>query len=1290
MRSQRIMFLVVGCCSLLIASGSKGAAVSDEAISEAVAAELAVTEISGSSDSSTLVDLTEDSPDLLVAPEVSRIEDLELYPIDPDTVFERYVVGPDGVRIESPAAGDDGVLIYENTKGTFAAAFPQNGLVADDITTTAPGSCKLKRYEVQVTGRVSPTGTGGGYTVTTCLYNNCPQAIPQGQRVCLANTSTSITFPDDAPRTIVFEIPDGGPVVPVPTNVWLGVQFNRANCGAIIGSPAFHGFSADLFDFPGFPCSANAGGFPNQPHASFNARMFGGVDCPASFVNYKAFRPAGSGFSAGTMVQFADDIEFATDRCDMIAYEVGVKGAALYSFDLRADCDGPVIDRTFKQFLVQTGSNAALARFTFNPPVPLNNRQVWFGLKVNNTTGGVIQASPPVIGFSDDIYGYIQPGGDAFCTFTDFVDSRFYSAFQISITCAGEPPVGACCDAFVTECAGGPDDGKPCRDNSFCQSPGTCEATCRQLPEMNCPFPPRGTAFRPSWVEGAACEPDPFAPFACGKAACCKPDDSCQNLTRNECNAVEPVEALRQWQLGRYCNSLGQTCPLNACLGREGECTLPHDSAGCQNPFCCTEVCLSGGVGRVCCDPDSGFGWDSTCVSIAATQDACRDIPPENDECAPTDRLSGARLLEGNTSVEDSAASASVSQRDPGFCCHTGFNPTCAGGIRNGLPCASDAECDGGTCQLRVPLPDTGGLSTVWYKFVAQGTSAQVFTCNSNAPVIDTLLQVFDPEDPTDDATACNSLRVIGCADDTFGCGGDSKHARLCLRNLTAGKLYYVLAAVKNPSDQAGNIRVSIVHANCTATHPATNDWCVNASAISNGVTAFNMANPAASVDCPLEACLPDGFNDQWYNYTATCTGTLTVETCGATSGTSPNTNLAVYEGCDCPVETADGCSIDAGGNCGLASRVQIAATLGQCYKIRLADNDGNRPSGNITIACTAADCQPNSVPDDQDIASGTSQDCNTNGVPDECDVRTTPDCNNNTVPDSCEFDCNLSGVPDSCEISQNPALDCQPNGRLDVCDISGGFSLDVNSNGTPDECEPDCNDNGIPDSFEIAQDPELDCQPNGRIDECDISEGHPDGNSNGIPDECEPSTCPAGAVVWLDPLNGSVDARRPHDPNDVGIRLGIQTIIVQGPPGAGDDCWTLCETAVDGAANSITDVSETAGVYTITLARPITKGAATTITYDNDPARTGTFISHPGNVNADSSAAPADILDLIDGLNGVFVLPYGVLSGDLDRSNVIAPADILEEIDLLNGASAYDVWNGTAKPSATGVCPPP
>lgn len=182
---------------------------------------------------------------------------------------------------------------------------------------------------------------------------------------------------------------------------------------------------------------------------------------------------------------------------------------------------------------------------------------------------------------------------------------------------------------------------------------------------------------------------------------------------------------------------------------------------------------------------------------------------------------------------------------------------------------------------------------------------------------------------------------------------------------------------------------------------------------------------------------------------------------------------------------------------------------------------------------------------------------------------------------------------------------------------------------------------------------------------------------------------CPVGAVNFTNPPGGVVDARIPHSIDDPNQRFGISTIVATGPPGAVSQCWALCETQTAGSPNSITNVSETAGTYTITLAQPITTNAMTTITYTNinNVKTTGEFIAHPANANGVNTAGVQDLIDLVAALKGG-ALPYGMFSRDINRSGAFTPLDILEEVNLLNGAGAYQVWNNTPRPSGGRTCP--
>ena len=186
------------------------------------------------------------------------------------------------------------------------------------------------------------------------------------------------------------------------------------------------------------------------------------------------------------------------------------------------------------------------------------------------------------------------------------------------------------------------------------------------------------------------------------------------------------------------------------------------------------------------------------------------------------------------------------------------------------------------------------------------------------------------------------------------------------------------------------------------------------------------------------------------------------------------------------------------------------------------------------------------------------------------------------------------------------------------------------------------------------------------------------------------PDGCPTGVMEFIDPPDGVVDARQPHPVDDPADLQGINTFTATGPEGATNlACWAACE--VGGTAPAVASVTEgDPGEYTIVLDRPITTGAFTTLTYTDDDslASTGSFISHPANANGDTAAAPSDILALIDYLNGVGDLPWGLYSCDIDHTDACNAQDILRLIDLLNGAGEYDPWNNTPRPDNDGSCP--
>ena len=73
-----------------------------------------------------------------------------------------------------------------------------------------------------------------------------------------------------------------------------------------------------------------------------------------------------------------------------------------------------------------------------------------------------------------------------------------------------------------------------------------------------------------------------------------------------------------------------------------------------------------------------------------------------------------------------------------------------------------------------------------------------------------------------------------------------------------------------------------------------------------------------------------------------------------------------------------------------------------------------------------------------------------------------------------------------------------------------------------------------------------------------------------------------------------------------------------------------------------------------------------------------------PGDVNGSCASNPADVLTLIDFLNGIGALEW--YQCDVDDSGACTAADVLAVIDLLNGAAMFNSWNNFT--CTDGTCP--
>ncbi len=173
--------------------------------------------------------------------------------------------------------------------------------------------------------------------------------------------------------------------------------------------------------------------------------------------------------------------------------------------------------------------------------------------------------------------------------------------------------------------------------------------------------------------------------------------------------------------------------------------------------------------------------------------------------------------------------------------------------------------------------------------------------------------------------------------------------------------------------------------------------------------------------------------------------------------------------------------------------------------------------------------------------------------------------------------------------------------------------------------------------------------------------------------------------IVSTDPPNCAIDARQPSKPDGTepagwnSIDLTFSDASCAAAVGPGDFSVSVhpAETPP-----TITDAIKDGATVTLVFDRLISTGKWTCVTYADTTTCLGSL---PGDVSAaDNTSAPADILYVIDCLNGVRTCE--MWQCDVDRSDMCGPPDILRVIDLLNGAGVYDPWLNV---SMEVTCPP-
>ena len=241
--------------------------------------------------------------------------------------------------------------------------------------------------------------------------------------------------------------------------------------------------------------------------------------------------------------------------------------------------------------------------------------------------------------------------------------------------------------------------------------------------------------------------------------------------------------------------------------------------------------------------------------------------------------------------------------------------------------------------------PDGPGICTdgpnLWYRYTA--ASSGTVTVSLLGSQYDTKLGIYR-------GSNCNPSEEVTCNDDF------SSHLQSQASfQATAGQVYLIEVGGYN-ADAVGEGMLTISSSGTTPPPPpGNNNNCADARAVSEVENlAFDTTN--ATFDGPGHCTHSPNL---WFCYTASCTGDVTV----SLFGSSYDTMLAVYNGCECyPSASAlIACNDDFGA--GSASQVTFPATAGHQYLIEVGGYDGESPpskgQGKLTISCAGEPVPP-------------------------------------------------------------------------------------------------------------------------------------------------------------------------------------------------------------------------------------------------------------------------------------------------------------------------------------------
>ncbi len=511
------------------------------------------------------------------------------------------------------------------------------------------------------------------------------------------------------------------------------------------------------------------------------------------------------------------------------------------------------------------------------------------------------------------------------------------------------------------------------------------------------------------------------------------------------------------------------------------QCDDSGESATCDDD--CTAVsCGDGNVNATAgeeCDPPNGVNCDALCQRIASCGDGVLDSGEQcddgnnvsgdgcsatcqsesNDLCANAfpvcpgnyNGTTATATVDGSTTCGSSNSTRDVWYRYTASANGTLLVETCAGAsydtvlsIHSGCPgSGSSLACNDDACGSNGRLSRTSTSvvagSTYWIRVSGWNGNSGTFTLTVLAPACasDCGNGTVESGEECDDGNASNTDACLtSCENATCGDGFVRSGVEECDDGNTTNGDGCSSTCEIEPQPECGN----------GALEPG--EQCDDGNTTSGDGCSSTCQNEVGGDEC--ETCFPTGEGtitgstadataggndtscagtndvvDEWYCYTASCTGAASVTTCNP--GTNFDTSLAAFSACD-GAEII--CNDDTPGQlpeCLLSgsnyykSTINWNVTQGQTYYVRVAGFGGGSGSYELTVSCApicgngvvdaGEDCDDGgeSAACDADCTFATCGDGQVNVTAGEqCD-----DGNTNSF-DGCSSTCQLENAPDN------------------------------------------------------------------------------------------------------------------------------------------------------------------------------------------------------------------------------------------------------------------------------------